>query len=240
VLILFDIDLTLVTTARLGMRCIERAGRELFGPGFSGAGVEFAGRLDPLIIADMLRRAGLDPTAERMAQVRERYAQMLGEAFEEACSDGNAAARGITALPGVHELLAALRWHPARPTLGVLTGNFEPTGTLKLKACGIDPEQFGVRVWGDDSPFDPPHRDHLPPVALDRDAAARGRRLSGRDAVIIGDTPHDVRCARVNGLRSLAVGTGRDAPGTLVEAGADWFVPDLSDTREVVAWLMQE
>ncbi len=54
-------------------------------------------------------------------------------------------------------------------------------------------------------------------------------------AVVIGDTPHDVRCAAAHGARSLAVMTGGCSAEALLAAGADAVVPDLSDTARVVA-----
>ena len=55
-LILFDIDMTLITTGGSGMKAMGDAGRELFGESFATGGIDFAGRLDPLIISEMLAR----------------------------------------------------------------------------------------------------------------------------------------------------------------------------------------
>ena len=72
----------------------------------------------------------------------------------------------------------------------------------------LDLAPFTVFAWGECSPATPPHRDDLPPVAIER-ARAAGWPGEAADAVIIGDTEHDIRCARVNGLWSLGVATGR-------------------------------
>ena len=58
-IVFFDIDATLIKTQGVGLRALVQAGQELFGPSFTDQGVEVAGRLDPLIIADMLRQCGL-------------------------------------------------------------------------------------------------------------------------------------------------------------------------------------
>lgn len=232
-LLLFDIDLTLITTGGAGIRAMTAAGREVFGPGFTAEGVSYAGRLDPLIISDMLRVSGLEDTPAAHRRLREVYLAHLARELELSA--------GKRALPGVHQLLAGLdkdRRERADLTLGLLTGNFEATGRMKLAACGIDTARFTIAAWGDDSPHTPPRRDHLVPVALARDAARRGGTLAGERVTIIGDTPHDVACAKAHGCRALGVATGRTPIDELRGAGADLAVPDLSDTKAIRAWLL--
>ncbi len=229
-LILFDIDATLITTSRSGVCALESAGRARFGPSFTIEGVDFAGRLDPLIIADLLRRNNQEVSAENMALMRAGYKRELAPLL---------AKPGIArACPGVLDLLAALQLDE-RLTLGLLTGNFADTGEMKLQASGVPLEPFTVRVWGDESPHTPPSRDHLPPIGLDRYRALRGTPIVGEQVVIIGDTPHDARCAKLSGCWCLGVGTGQFRPAQLIEAGADHAVPDLSDTQAIVDWLVK-
>lgn len=141
------------------------------------------------------------------------------------------------ALPGVTALLDDLAGRP-EVTLGILTGNFEETGSMKLRACGIEPSRFAVHVWGDDSPHRPPSRDHLPGVGLERYRARFGREIDPRLVTVIGDTPHDVACARAHGCRALGVATGRHSTQELWDAGADLAVPDLAATQAVTDWLL--
>lgn len=234
-LILFDIDATLIKTGGVGMLALAEAGKALFGADFTAEGVAFAGRLDPLIIGDLLTRNGVEPTAEHRAAMRKGYRDALQAMF--------AADNTSYALPGVEALLGrlggmngTLARGTAPLTLGLLTGNFPETGSIKLQHAGIDPQGFSVRVWGDESPHDPPARDHLPGVALERVGASWGRAATGADVVVIGDTPDDIACARVHGCRVLAVATGQFSAGDL--AHADRTVEDLSDTEGVLAWLM--
>lgn len=231
VLILFDIDLTLLESGGAGISAIDAAARETFGDDCNAEGLDFGGQLDPLIMGAMLRRAGIEPTPDHIRAIADRYVEILTERLRP----GEA-----RTLPGVTALLDALEALPERdrPALGLLTGNLEPTGSLKLRSAGLDPERFVVRVWGSDSPHDPPARDHLPPVGMDRYAALHARTLEPERVVVIGDTEHDIRCARVNRCRSLAVATGRLSLDTLLQAGADHAVPDLSATEEILAWLL--
>lgn len=229
-LVLFDIDGTLITTGGVGIRAMVAAGRELFGQGFTADGIVFAGRLDPLILTDMFRLSGVPTTPENFAAIRRAYAKYLTTEL------ANSTAK--RALPGVHDLVASLR-RDTSATLGLLTGNFAETGSMKLRACGIEPDHFPIQAWGDESPHDPPARNHLPPIAIERDRSRRGRRLPGHAVTIIGDTPHDVACAKAHGCRSLAVATGRSTHAELAAAGADLVATDLSDTAAMLTWLKQ-
>ncbi|MBX3379750.1 MAG: HAD hydrolase-like protein [Phycisphaeraceae bacterium] len=226
-LFLFDIDGTLLSTVGAGMRAMEAAGKEVFGEGCHSGGVQFAGRLDPLIMREMLANAGLLPTRENLAAFRAAYERRMHETFKTP---------GLgRAMPGVHELLSRLD-KADDLTMGLLTGNFEPTGLLKVRSCGIDTSRFQVSAWGDDSPHDPPERNHLPPVAVER-----YRRKLGRDpkrVVIIGDTPYDIACAKAHGHVAVGVATGKFTHADLLASGADHAFPDLSETERVAECLL--
>lgn len=228
-LILFDIDATLLTTRRAGIEAMQLCGRELFHPEFDAGRVDYAGRLDPLIVADLLTSHGHEPTPENLGRFREGYHRHLTGVL--------ATAGRARPCPGVPALLEALGRIEGL-ALGLLTGNFPETGRLKLRAAGIDPDQFTIFAWGCDSPHDPPSRDHLPPVALAQYSARFGREPGPPGATIIGDTPHDVACARAHGLRVLGVATGLFDAATLRGAGADLVVNDLSETDTIVDWLL--
>ena len=64
-LVLFDIDMTMITTGGSGKKAMVDAGSDLFGPGFTAEGIEFSGRLDPLILGDLLRANGLPSTPDQ-------------------------------------------------------------------------------------------------------------------------------------------------------------------------------
>lgn len=225
-LVLFYIDATLLVTSRSGLRAMRDAGVDLHGPRFDTHHVEFAGRLDPLIVRDLLQANGVDATPPAMSAFRARYREHLARRL---------GVPGVAkALPGVPALLAALGTR-TDVVMGLLTGNFAETGRMKLEASGIDPAPFKVCAWGDESPHDPPDREHLPPVAVARFEALRGRRP--RRVTIVGDTPHDARCARANACRCLGVATGLHDAGALRRAGADLVLADLSDTERIMAFL---
>ncbi len=228
-LILFDIDGTLLTTAGIGIEAMGLAGRRLFGDTFDEHTVEYAGRLDPLIINDLLLHHDLEATPQVVERFRRAYAEDL-----ETLLTRPGIARPC---PGVLELVGALETMQG-VVLGLLTGNYPETGARKMLASGLDPARFPIAAWGSDSPHCPPARDHLPPVAMERLFASTGRRVEGSEVVVIGDTMHDIACGRAHGCRTIGVATGRYGVEVLRDAGADLALETLSDTMLVVDWLL--
>ena len=226
-LVLFDIDATLISTSRSGIRAMRVVTARLFGQGIDIEAVEFAGKLDTLIIADILRLAGQSPTPHAITTFADHYRQELQATLADPATTA-------TALPGVHTLIDALAATQGL-TLGLLTGNFQHTGTIKLRACGINPDRFPVRVWAEHAPHVNPTRDHLPPVGLAQWACIVGPdHAHPRRAVVIGDTPHDIRCAKVNAMASIAVATGGFELDHLAGFAPDACVEDLSDTHAII------
>ena len=132
-------------------------------------------------------------------------------------------------LPGVVELLPALRARSDEFALGLLTGNFAAAAELKLGHYGLA-EFFQFGAFADDS-FD---RNLLGPVALGR---ARERFGAGafadptRDVLVLGDTPRDIACARACGAKVLAVATGKHPREDLAAHGPDYLFDTLDDPR---------
>ncbi len=224
-LVLFDIDGTLVASDSAGRRSMEAAGRALFGAAFSCDGVSFLGSLDINLYDELCERHEVPEPRRRLEDFRSRYAEELRQSLtrEEA----------IWQLPGAAALVDALAVIEG-VTLGIVSGNFPETGWHKVTRAGFDADAFAVSAWGDDGE----HRRELPPVALRRYADLTGEAIGAERVVVIGDTPRDVDCARFNGCRALAVGTGSSSLAELRAAGADRAVPDLSATPDLVRWIL--
>lgn len=228
-LILWDIDGTLLVTERSGVAAMQAAGAELFNPSFTTARVSYAGRLDPAIVEDLLIDNGVQVTRENLALFKACYRTKLTELLQQ---PGRA-----RALPGVLELLDGISRRD-EITQGLLTGNWEETGSLKLKAAGIDIDYFKLRIWGDDSPYQPPKREYLARVAMSRYSEVVCRCIDPKQVTVIGDTPHDIECAKINGCRAVGVATGLSSSKELYDAGADLAVDDLSDVYKMYHWLI--
>jgi phosphoglycolate phosphatase-like HAD superfamily hydrolase len=225
-LILFDIDGTILLTQGAGMKAMHDAGRELYGDHFTMEGIEFSGRLDTLIWNDLVRLNGVPNGESNHDRFRAAYGRKLAERLQ-----ANSTAK---LLPGVRELVHEIA-AANHATLGLLTGNYPETGRLKIKSAGLNPDLFLVTAWGCDAQA----RRDLPPLAIQRHHQLTGRTLRGEQVVIIGDTPHDIDCARAHGCRSVGVATGAFSIDALRDAGADLAVPTLVDTPGLTRWMFE-
>ena len=223
-LVLFDIDGTILLTAGAGRRAVLRAVGEVHPLNEAARAVRFDGKTDPLIVMELLAAAG-HPTPDDPAIVGDLCVRYVDYLAEELRDPGH----GTTVLPGIVPLLAELHEHP-EVMLGLLTGNVERGARLKLASGGIDHGRFVVGAYGSDSH----HRPDLPAIAALRAEPFLGRRPSGPEVVIIGDTPADVTCGNGIGARAVAVATGSYDTATLRAAGAAAVFADLSDTARVV------
>lgn len=226
-LILFDIDGTLLWTSGAGRRAIHRALLEEMGTAGPIDSYRFDGKTDPQIVRELLTMAG-HPECEsedRITAVCERYVALLTAELAKPT-------QATRLYPGIKELLAALEPYEleGRALVGLLTGNVQHGAALKLQSAGLDPARFAVGAFGSDSH----RRADLPAVAATRAAERTGRRFTGDDLVVVGDTPDDVACARPMGARTVAVATGFFKVDALRAAGAAHVFEDLSDTQAVL------
>lgn len=217
-LLLFDIDGTLVLTGGAGGRAMGRAFAAIYGLADALRDVDLAGRTDRIIMTDALAAAGLAFEEDRLDEFRRVYCGMLRE---ELARDG-VGHKG--ALPGVHALLAALAQRDD-VVLALLTGNFSESAEIKLQYFDLW-SYFGWGAFGEDA-FE---RHHLLPIALDRHCA-RAEPVDAADVIVIGDTPHDIHCARSGGARVVAVATGNYDRAALRAHTPDVLFDDLSDTE---------
>jgi len=214
-LVLWDVDGTLVRTAGHGRYAFEEAFEAVVGR--PPAPVEYAGRTDRQIALTML--AGEPEQLPLLLAQLEGALELRKEAMR---ADGYA-------YPGVAEVLEALH---ARDDViqSLLTGNIKANAVVKVSAFGLDRWlDLEVGAYGSD-----PHEERSDLVAVARErAAARYREPTG--AVLVGDTPLDVRAAREAGARAVAVATGFAEPEALRASGPDAYLEDLSHTAAAVA-----
>ena len=202
--------------------------RAVYGTAGSIDTYEFGGRTDRRMVMDLLLHEGF--TAEDVeSRLPQLYAEMCHHS-ELLFRDGN-----LALCPGVAELIAKLEQCP-HVLLGLLTGNIVGTAPIKLRAVGLDPELFHIGAFGSDTI----ERDDLLPIAWQRAVQMTGIHFSGRQTIIIGDTPADIQCAKSGSARSLAVATGRYGRERLLECKPDLLLDDLSNTELVLDFLLAE
>ncbi len=226
-LVLWDVDYTLLSADGLGTRLYEMAFRALFGRELPAVAPK-AGRTERAIITDTLALAGIP---EPQAQV-DRFLAAL--AAQVAAVDGTPDVQ-VRSLAGASAAIAALAMTstPQRQIRqSVLTGNMRPLAVLKLGAAGLgDHLDLTVGAYGEVHEV----RAELVPVARLAASRAYGRDFAGVSTVLVGDTPLDVAAALAAGARAVGVATGSFTAADLAAAGAHVVLPDLTDPALVVA-----
>jgi phosphoglycolate phosphatase-like HAD superfamily hydrolase len=213
-LVLFDIDGTLIDSAGAGTRSADGAFLDLFGIADAFAGVQMAGKTDVRIMKEGLAAHGLPLEDGLMGRILSRYLAHLEREIQ---------APRKRLMPGVVELLDALESREGTH-LGLLTGNIERGARIKLGAFGLN-ERFPFGAFGDDHE----DRDCLLPVACRKVRDLKGADVALEDCVVVGDTPADVRCAKVHGARAVGVATGPYDVETLARSGADHVLETLEN-----------
>lgn len=221
--VLLDLDGTLLLSGGAGRAAINLAFHRLFGIEEAFAGIEPHGKTDPAIFREIirLRRLPVGDEDAAVAAVRREYEHEFRATF--------AAARPRL-MPGAAAAVEALA---ARDDvlLGVVTGNLEATARLKLERFAFDRQvRFGAYSSDDE------RRPALVRVAMERASALVGTTVeAGPHVVVVGDTPLDVDCALVNGVRAVGVGAHHYGEGALSRAGAHATLPDLTDLPRLMA-----
>ncbi len=214
-LLLFDVDGTLLDCGGQPRPLLGAALAAVYGTAGAVDECDFAGKTDDQIVGDLLTAAGVPPERVESGweEAKHGYLSRLEVGLDR---------RRMRLLPGVAAVLEALA---ARPDLelGLLTGNWERGARIKLGRYDLN-RFFGFGAFGDGHR----RREDLPPVALARARAKAGKSFDAERTVIVGDTAHDVRCARAHGIRCLAVATGSHSARRLQAAGAEHVVADLT------------
>jgi len=225
-LILFDVDGTLVDVAGAGRRSMERAFCEVLGvDGIERAGaVPYAGRTDPLIFESMAAACGVEPTTfrERKDDLVRSFVQALEREMQR--PDPRRCV-----LPGVRALLESLDAMDG-VHLGLLTGNLEAGARIKLEPFDLNRFFPAGGFASDDS-----DRRAIARIAHARMSELTGIAFRPEDVTVVGDTDHDVDCARANSFRAVAVDSGWVPRERLERSRPDALLDDLSDPGVMAA-----
>lgn len=214
-LLLWDIDGTLITSGGASLRALRHALNSVFGIAVFPGGIEYAGCTDRWIVRQIFAKCNLPENEVNFRNYMAAYLDAL---------PGEMAKPGARVLPGVRALLDEA---PSRGTVtqGLLTGNSRRAAEIKLCCHGLW-HHFPFGAFGDDSE----RRDELGQHGLRRAREHRGIDFAPSQVWVIGDTPHDVRCAHAIGANSLAVATGGHSASELAAHGPTALLPDLMDS----------
>jgi phosphoglycolate phosphatase len=235
-LVLWDVDYTLVDSDGVGRELYQATFGEMFGGQMPQPG-SMAGRTDRAIALEVLTLAGVDEPRQRV------------DAFHRAMAARAPGLAGLVAeraraLPGAAQAMAVLAGlgglgdgQPTRiaVTQSLLTGNIRPLAEVKLRPLGLTEHlDLDAGAYGD------AHEVRAELVHLARSNAARqyGGDFDGQATVIVGDTPLDVAAALATGARAVGVATGGFSGPELTASGAHAVLPDLSATDQVLAAIL--
>jgi phosphoglycolate phosphatase-like HAD superfamily hydrolase len=221
-ILLFDIDGTLVTTDGVGRRAIERAFEQRHGRR-DVVSFSYAGMTDKAIVRDgllaMNRRFTTDQDLQ--AEIDATLAFYL-KVLEEEAEAGHGS---IRVHPGI---LGALDAAEARSdvALGLGTGNLQAGARIKLGHAGIY-HRFRFGGFADDS-ID---RTEILAAGARRGAEQLGLPLAACRVVVIGDTPKDIAAAKGIGADCVAVATGMHTVAELEDCTPTLACKNLEDPR---------
>ncbi|MFG2041962.1 HAD family hydrolase [Dactylosporangium sp. NPDC048998] len=217
VLVLWDVDHTLVDVDGLGREAYDLAFLRRFGTPVLHQ-PPMAGRTDRAIAIDMLRLNGVPVTDAHLEDLRAGAELALDELAHLLPARGRA-------LPGAADALAAVGAHTVQ---SLLTGNVRRIAEVKLGPFGLMSHldlDAGAYGWS--------HEVRAELVAVARqNAHVRYNRNFGK-IVLVGDTPEDVGAALASGAGVVGVATGRYTSAELSRAGAHVTLEDLADTGRV-------
>lgn len=220
-LVLFDIDGTLIDSGGAGTRSLNLAFLELFSIENAFHGISMAGKTDTQIMREGLMKHSI--SVNDLDSVAEAYLRNLEREI-------NNNRRHIK--PGIHELLEKLS-HMKEIQLGLLTGNLERGARIKLEPFGLN-KYFPTGAFGSDDE----DRNRLLPIAIKRFEALCLKKIGIEESIVVGDTPLDVHCSKPYGAVCIGVATGPYSMDTLIAAGADYVVKDLSDYRTLLQFII--
>ncbi len=225
-LALFDVDGTLVDTAGSGRYAFQAAFLETFGVDAvmqADGRVRFAGMTDPLIIEALADAGGISRN-----DLEAKNGSLLDSFYRHLQAETDRLRGRGRVLPGVVPLLDRLAVLDNLFT-GLITGNLETGARIKLKPFDLN-RFFPAGGFGSDHS----DRREVARIAAEKLNRHHGITVPPCRVVVIGDTEHDITCARANGYRAVVVQYEWVSKQRLLAAEPDHYLPDLTDIPHVL------
>jgi phosphoglycolate phosphatase len=214
VVVLFDIDETLVHTGGSGARSWKAAFEKLYGIPADIGQHSSAGETDPQVArATFNAVVGRDPNDDELDRLYVEYLLHL--------ADDILVAEQYRVLPGAETTLRALG--AAGVMLGLVSGAMEGAARTKLVPANLN-RFFIFGGYGSDSP----DRAELTRLAIEKGARLH-RQLTPSQVFVVGDTPRDIDAAMAAGAVSVGVASGHFSVDELRAAGGDHVLGSLED-----------
>ena len=187
----WDIDGTLLTTAKAGVFAWEGAVRELTGREFELVSMRIAGLTDFQIAERTFETLGIGTDAQFLRRFVDRYGELLPSSLPR---------KQGSVMPNVREILEHLHGRSDVRSY-LLTGNTRAGARAKLT-------HYDLIQYFPDGAFAEDTGDRRSIARRALELAKQGGAVAEDRVFVIGDTPHDVECARAIDARTIAVATG--------------------------------
>jgi len=212
ILLIWDIDGTLLTCKGSGKRSMTQAFLDMFGVQNGFDGVNMAGRVDRSIVTEACEKHGI------FEYDIDAFYKLYSQCLDNDMKDNHKA----KVLDGVEHILK--RTHESSQFFNVIgTGNCEQGAWLKLKHLNLDSYfdtgGFGTHVI---------ERKHVIKHALDNARKHYNMDFIDLENVfVVGDTPADVICSKKLNLKSVAIATGGYTMSVLESYKPDYLLASL-------------
>ncbi len=214
VVVLFDVDETLIHSGGAGTRSWRAAFDTLHGIPADIGEHSASGETDPQVARATFKAViGRDPSEDELGRLYVQYLLNLAEEIEVSA--------GYRAMPGAEELLVRLGEEGV--ILGLVSGAMEGAARTKLAPANLN-RFFVFGAYGSDSP----DRAELTGMAIEK-ASRMHDKLSLSQVYGVGDTPHDIEAINAVGAVSVGVASGHYSVAELEEAGAAHVLRSLED-----------
>jgi len=221
-ILLFDIDGTLLLSGGAGNRALNRAFQEKYQISQAMESITPDGKTDPAIVREVFRKKlHREPAFTEIEELKRVYLRYLLAEVK--------ASSGYRLLPGILHLLEEGSQR-SDLILGLLTGNWEEGARIKLDRSNLR-RFFPFGGFGSDAE----DRAEIARLAVQRGREYAGEWIGEDRIFVIGDTPHDIRCARAAGVRAIAVATGSCPWEDLACCQPDYLLPNLADHKQFLA-----
>ena len=220
----WDIDGTLLRSAKAGLYAFEEAMLQFFNKTTSFDTIPTAGRTDWFIARTIFERFGY---ANASSIERQNFIELY-----ETLLPAHLKTRQGVVLPGVKEALSWSQQQPQIKTL-LLTGNTRQGALAKLTHYGLkDFFDFDASIFCD---FDEERNELSRRLWLN--LQTKQTSLTGQQILIIGDTPHDILCGQAIGAHTAAVATGQYTLKDLNDFNPSAVYPQLPEPETLFASL---
>lgn len=206
ILLIWDIDGTLIDSKGSGRRAMDEAFLQLYNIKEGFKDVNMAGRLDSQIIKEAFE---INKIANNtLDSFLDKYEEILKKELK--CNTSS------KILPGIKEIFeSTFCQENLYHVLG--TGNCEKGARLKLSHLGLD-QYFKIGGFGDEDA----ERWQIIKKAIEKAESFYEINFQKENIYVLGDTPLDIECGKILGIKSVAVATGGYSCDNLKQYNPDY------------------